>query len=362
MVRKTSRLDSRLAAVHAIMASRDVEALLFLGIKNIRYLTGFTGSDAALIVSERQTVLLVDGRYTTQARKQTRGIRVFEYREKAAGIEQVASGLRVKTLGFEAAAITYEFYALLLKKLKNIKLRAVTEDHLGSLRSVKSQEEIAFIKKAVQISTKALEAVLPFVKPGMPESDIALELHYRIRQQGAEALAFEAIIASGANAALPHAKPGSRRIKKGDLVVMDFGAVYGGYHSDETCTFGIGRLDRSQKKAYEAVKEAHDRALDAVRAGVACREIDGIARRSIEKRGYGKYFTHGTGHGIGLDVHEAPRLSIASDGILQEGMVVTVEPGIYIPGRWGVRLEDSVLVKKGGYEVLTRIPKDLTIL
>ena len=362
MVRKTTRSNSRLAAVHAVMASRGVDAVLFLGIKNIRYLTGFTGSDGALIVSEDQAVLLVDGRYTTQARKQTRGIRVFEYRDKAAGIEQIASDLRVKTLGFEAAAISYEFYALLLKKLKNIKLKAVTDDHLGDLRSVKSREEIALIKKAVQISTKALEAVLPLVKPGMRESDIALELHYRIRQQGAEALAFEAIIASGENAALPHAKPGSRRLKKGDLVVMDFGAVYGGYHSDETCTFGIGRLNRSQKKAYETVKEAHDRALDAIRAGVACRVIDDIARRSIEKGGYGKYFSHGTGHGIGLDVHEAPRLSIASNGTLQEGMVVTVEPGVYIPGRWGIRLEDSVLVKKEGCEVLTRIPKSITIL
>jgi len=362
MVRNTARLDSRLAAVHAIMAIRGVEAILFLDIKNIRYLTGFSGSDAALLVSENQTVLLVDGRYTTQARKQTRRIRVFEYREKAAGIAQVASGLRVKALGFEAAAITYEFYAILLKKLKNIKLRAVTEDHLGGLRSIKSRSEIAFIKKAVQISTRALETVLPLIKPGVQESDIALELHYRIRQEGAEAMSFEAIVASGENAALPHAKPGSRRLRKGDLVVIDFGAVYGGYHSDETCTFGIGRLNRSQKKAYETVKEAHDRALDAIRAGVACREIDGIARRCIEKGGYGKYFSHGTGHGIGLDVHEAPRLSIASNGALQDGMVVTVEPGIYIPGRWGIRLEDSVLVKKEGYEVLTRIPKDLRIL
>ena len=361
-MRNTIRPDSRLAAVHAIMAGRGVEALLFLDLKNIRYLTGFSGSDAALLVSEDQTVLLVDGRYTTQARKQTRRIRVFEYREKAMGIVQIASDLRVKTLGFEAAAITYDFYANLLKKLKNIKLRAITEDHLGGLRSIKSRGEIAFIKRAVQISTRALEASLPLIKPGVRETDIALELDYRIRQEGAEALSFETIVASGENGSLPHAKPGFRKLKKGDLVVIDFGAVYGGYHSDETCTFGIGRLNRSQKEAYEAVKEAHDRAMDAIRAGAACREIDGIARRCLEKRGYGKYFSHGTGHGIGLDVHETPRLSIASNGDLRDGMVVTVEPGIYIPGRWGIRLEDSVLVKKGGHEVLTRFPKDLRIL
>ncbi len=362
MARNTIPPDSRLAAVHAIMAGRGVEALLFLDLKNIRYLTGFSGSDAALLVSEDQTVLLVDGRYTTQARKQTRRIRVFEYREKAMGIVQIASDLRVKTLGFEAAAITYDFYANLLKKLKNIKLRAITEDHLGGLRSIKSRKEIAFIKRAVQISTHALEAIIPFIKPGVQETDIALELDYRMRQEGAEALSFETIVASGENAALPHAKPGFRRLKKGDLVVIDFGAVCGGYHSDETCTFGIGRLNRSQKDAYEAVKEAHDRAMDAIRAGAACREIDGIARRCLEKRGYGKYFSHGTGHGIGLDVHEAPRLSIASNGDLRAGMVVTVEPGIYIPGRWGIRLEDSVLVKKDGHEVLTQFSKDLRIL
>jgi len=362
MVHNSIHRGSRFAAIHAIMASRGVEAVLFLDLKNIRYLTGFSGSDAALIVSEEQTVLLVDGRYTTQARKQTRRIRVFEYREKVAGIVQVASRLRVKTLGFEAAAITYDFYTNLLKKLKSIKLRAITEDHLGGLRSIKSRREIAFIKRAVQISTRALESTLPVVKPGVQETDIALELDYRIRQEGAESLSFETIVASGENAALPHARPGSRRLKKGDLVVIDFGAVYGGYHSDETCTFGVGRLNHAQTDAYEAVKEAHDRAMDAVRAGTACREIDGIARRCLEKRGYGKYFSHGTGHGVGLDVHEAPRLSIASNGHLQEGMVVTIEPGIYIPGRWGIRLEDKLLVKKDGHEVLTRFPKDLRIL
>jgi Xaa-Pro aminopeptidase/Xaa-Pro dipeptidase len=344
------------------MTGRGVEALLFLDLKNIRYLTGFSGSDGALIVSEDRAFLLVDGRYTTQARTETRHIRVFEYREKSEGIAEITSDLRVKTLGFEAAAISYDFYARLLKKLNNVRLRAVTEDHLGGLRSVKNREEIALIRRAVKIATDALESVLPLMKPGVREIDIALELDHRMRREGAEALSFETIVASGENAALPHAKPGLRRLKKGDLVVVDFGAVCGGYHSDETCTFGIGRLSRDQTKAYEAVKEAHDLAVEAVRAGAPCKEIDGIARRCLGRRGYGKYFSHGTGHGIGLDVHEAPRLSMASNGDLREGMVVTVEPGVYIPGRWGIRLEDAVLVKGDGYEVLTRMPKDLKIL
>lgn len=362
MQRKTTDLDRRLAAVRDIMDGRGLDAILFLDMKNIRYLTGFSGSDGALIVSEDQAVLLVDGRYTTQARRETRHIRIREYRDKASGIAEVVSGLRVKKLGFEAAAISYDLYARLLKKFKDVRLRAVTEDHLGGLRSVKTRVEIDRIKRAVEISTRALEATLPMVKPGVLERDVALELHYRIRQEGAEGLAFEAIVASGENGALPHARPGLRKIRKGDLVVMDFGAVYGGYHSDETCTFGIGRLNRDQRKAYEAVKEAHDRAVEAIRPGASCREIDGIARRCLDQRGYGKYFSHGTGHGIGLDVHEAPRLSMASNGELRAGMVVTVEPGVYLPDRWGIRLEDAVLVTEGGHEILTRMPKDLIIL
>jgi len=362
VVRDPTHRGGRFATVRDIMSGRGVEALLFLDLKNIRYLTGFTGSDGALIVSRRSAVLLVDGRYTAQAGKETRHIRVFEYREKSEGIAGITSGLGVRTLGFEAAAISYDFYSRLLKKIGNVRLRAVTEDHLGGLRSVKSGEEIALIRRAVKIATDALETVLPLMKPGVREIDVALEIDHRMRRGGAEAPSFETIVASGENAALPHAKPGLRKLKKGDLVVVDFGAVCGGYHSDETCTFGIGRLGRDQTRAYEAVKEAHDLAVEAVRAGAACREIDGIARRCLERRGYGKYFSHGTGHGIGLDVHEAPRLSMASKGDLREGMVVTVEPGVYIPGRWGIRIEDAVLVKGDGHEVLTGMSKDLKIL
>ena len=194
------------------------------------------------------------------------------------------------------------------------------------------------------------------------EKDIALELDYRMARNEAEQVSFSTIVASGVNSSQPHAAPGSRKIRNGDIVMIDYGAVYHGYHSDETCTFIVGRADKKQKEVYSLVKEAHDRALAAVKAGASCKEIDRIARTCLESKDMGKYFTHGTGHGVGLDVHEAPRIADKSEHILEAGMVVTIEPGVYIPDLWGIRIEDMVLVKKNGFEVLTKVPKDLTIL
>ncbi len=183
-----------------------------------------------------------------------------------------------------------------------------------------------------------------------------------MRSMGAEAPSFDTIIASGPNSALPHARPGSRKIRPGDFVVVDYGAVWRGYHSDETCTFAVGGAGRRHKKIYAVVKEAHDRALEAVRPGVACRDVDAAARGVIEKAGYGPLFSHGTGHGVGLDVHEAPRLSTLSEAVLEKGMVITIEPGIYLPGFGGVRIEDTVLVEKGGARVLTEFSKELQVI
>jgi len=189
-----------------------------------------------------------------------------------------------------------------------------------------------------------------------------MELEFHIRKCGAELVSFPTIVATGANSAQPHAAPGSREIENGDIVMIDYGAIYRGYHSDETCTFVVGRADKKQKEVYSLVKNAHDMALEAIKTGTPCREIDRIARSCIEGGNLGKFFTHGTGHGVGLDVHEAPRIADKSINILEAGMVVTIEPGVYIPDQWGIRIEDMVLVKQGGGEVLTKVPKDLTIL
>jgi Xaa-Pro aminopeptidase/Xaa-Pro dipeptidase len=200
------------------------------------------------------------------------------------------------------------------------------------------------------------------IRPGIREQEIAIELDYRMRLKGAEQASFETIVASGANTALPHATPGNRRIAEGDCVMIDYGAVWGGYHSDETCTFFAGQADARQREVYGFVREAHDRAIGAIRAGIACSEIDRVARSCLAEAGLDSHFSHGTGHGVGLDVHEAPRLATGRQEILRAGMVVTVEPGVYLPGVWGVRIEDTVLVMEEGCELLTPTSKKLTII
>jgi len=337
------------------------DALLFFDMKNIRYLTGFTGSDGLLLIAGGKTVLLVDGRYITQAGEEAPHCEVIQYRDKIGGIAAVLAERGIARAGFEAAALSVELYDKLREQTGTTALSPLTGE-LASLRSIKDEEELSAIRRAVSAATAAIQEVLPLMRPGREERDVALELDYQMRRRGSEENSFPTIVAFGPNASLPHARPGVRKLAPGDPVVMDFGAVSGGYHSDETCTFVLGRPETDFVTAYGVVKEAHDRAIAAVRAGVSCREIDGIARRYIEEKGYGRHFSHGTGHGVGLDVHEAPRLSPLSDQVLAAGMVVTIEPGIYVPGRWGVRIEDMVLVQEDGCEVLTNMPKELKII
>ena len=352
---------SRISRIRSKLAGLKIEAILFFDMGNIRYLAGFSGSDGALLVGENKVVLMVDGRYATQARGETCGAEIFEYSDKIDGVVQVVADSGLQRIGFESVAINFNQYLSLKGGLKSLELKPISKE-ISSVRAVKDLNEIELIKKAARISSQALISTLELVGPGIREKDIALELEYRMGGEGAERVSFETIVASGKNSALPHAAPGLRKIENGDFVVIDYGAVYGGYHSDETCTYVVGSITERQKEIYGIVKDAHDRALDSLRAGVACREIDRIARSHIESAGFGKYFSHGTGHGVGLDVHEAPQISARAEGYLEAGMVVTIEPGIYIPGLWGVRIEDMFLVEKDGYEVLTKMPKDLEIL
>ncbi len=243
--------------------------------------------------------------------------------------------------------------------------RSALEPLLGgfqSLRAAKDQREISLIREAARIAGEALAAVREMIRPGVREKEIALELEYRMRRGGAERASFETIVAAGSNSALPHATPGCRAIADGDCVMVDYGAVVQGYHSDETCTYIVGHASARQETVYRLVREAHDRAIGAVRPGVSCGEIDRIARGYLEEAGMDRYFAHGTGHGVGLDVHEPPRLAAGREEILQAGMVVTVEPGIYLPNEWGIRIEDTVLVTDEGAERLTSSSKDLTVL
>jgi Xaa-Pro aminopeptidase len=338
----------------------DLDALLFLDMKNIRYLTGFTGSDGALLLKRSHLVLLVDGRYTTQAGEEVADVEVLKCNDKIEDVAEILAEDGVEAVGFEAAAISFEAYWKLKELIPDIRLAPLSDN--AGIRAIKDESEIACLKKAAGVASQTLAAMQDFIKPGIREIDIALELEYRMRLNGAEGVSFSTIVAANKNSALPHASPGTRMLSPGDVVVIDFGALYEGYHSDETCTFFLGHASVKQKEAYEIVKEAHDRALAAVKAGVSCREIDRIARDCIKGGGLGKYFSHGTGHGIGLDVHEPPKIAAPSEDIIEAGMVVTIEPGVYLPGQWGIRIEDTVLVKNDGYEILTKIPKDFTIL
>ena len=353
--------SERISKLQKRLHNLDVDALLFLDIKNIRYLTGFKGSDGALMISKKHNVLMVDGRYTNQAKREVEKSEIFEYREKVDGIEAVISEKKIKSVGFESVAMNVITHAKLQEKLKSVVLVPMP-DEIDAVRAIKDKTEIAYLRKAANISFKALCIISALLKPGVREKDIAIELDYQMVRNGAEQVSFNTIVASGINSSQPHAQPGMRKIKNGDIVMIDCGAVYRGYHSDETCTFIVGRTDAKQREVYSLVKKAHDVALNTIKAGVSCKDIDRTARSCIEDANLGKYFTHGTGHGIGLDVHEAPRIADKSEKILEAGMVVTIEPGVYIPNRWGIRIEDMVLVKEKGFEVLTKSPKDFMIV
>jgi Xaa-Pro aminopeptidase len=342
-------------------AEAEADALLILGAKNIRYLTGFTGGDGALMAGPDWLMLMVDGRYVTQARAEAPGTEVLEFRNRVDEIAAAAHRRGVGTVGFESPHLSVEEYLRLKEALPEVTLRPLPK-RFEFLRAVKDDWEIDRIREAARIAGEALAVVRGMIRTGVLEKEIALELEYRMRRGGAEQVSFETIVAAGADAALPHATPGCRPIADGDFVLIDCGAVSDGYHSDETCTFVVGRVSERQRDVYRLVLEAHDRAIRSVRAGVSCAEIDRIARSCLDEEGLAGNFSHGTGHGVGLDVHEAPRLAAGREEILRAGMVVTIEPGVYLPGVWGIRIEDTVLVTEEGCEILTRTSKNLTII
>jgi len=353
--------EKRISRIRSILRANNIEGILLVGMTNIRYLVGFTGSDAVLFIGEKISVLLIDGRYITQAGKEVTGCEILEYKDKIEGITALILDCGVKNIGFESSVLTCDQYFRLKDQLRGVVLKPLSTD-IDSIRAIKDSNEIKYIRKAAHIASRSLMSIMEEIKPGMSEKDVALILESKMADSGGEGLSFETIVASGQNSALPHAKPGFNKIKEGDFVVIDYGSLYNGYHSDETRTLTMGKITEKQKKIYNIVKDAHDRALEAVKAGVSCREIDGIARGWIERAGFGQYFSHGTGHGVGLEVHEAPVISMNSEGFLEAGMVITVEPGIYIPGLWGIRIEDMALVERDGCDILSNISEELRIL
>jgi Xaa-Pro aminopeptidase/Xaa-Pro dipeptidase len=360
MRQKNKNSLDRISRLRQKFSTYKIDSLIFFNMSNIRYLSGFTGSEGVLLINSDKTYLLVDGRYTTQACREVTDIQIIKYVDKIEGIIQAIKKLKLKHIGFEADSITVEMYNRLKSRIQD-EIFVALSDELKLIRAYKDETEIALLKKAAEISSSAILSVIGEIKPGCTEKELALQLEFNARKYGADGLAFEAIVAAGVNSALPHAQPTDRKIKKGDFVVIDFGVKYRGYCSDETCTIAFGKLTDRQKNAYQMVKDAHDRALAVIKGNVAAADIDHCARSFFGKK-YGRYFVHGTGHGVGLEVHEAPRLSSNSNDILKPQMVVTVEPGLYIPGFWGIRIEDTVLVKENSCEKFTKMDKELIII
>ena len=352
--------SDRLRRLQKNLSTWNIEGLMITNMDNVRYLSGFAGSEGLLVVGADQTSILVDGRYTVQARMQCKTAAVIEYSDRIGKLVEVLRDMQPDRVGFESASMSVAFYRELSRRLRGIKLVAL-DDKLRWLRARKDAGEIALMKKAAAIGSSAIRSVLRQARAGWTEREFALALEVAARQAGADALAFKPIVASGKNAALPHAKPSGRRLRSGDFVVVDFGVRYQGYCSDETCTFAIGELTDAQKNAYRAVKLAHDEAIALIRPGVKTADVDACVRRVLGNK-YEKYFVHGTGHGVGLDVHEPPRLASGSVDMLEAGMVVTVEPGLYYPGRWGIRIEDTVWVQEKGCEKITKMNKNLIVM
>lgn len=342
-----------------LIEQQGLDALLFTDMTNIRYLSGFTGSDALLVVTLSDAYFLTDSRYTTQAAAET-GLSVRTYKVKRDGVGELLRELDCKRIGFESSRVSYAFYQDLAAVVPGVEWAPVAAAE--QLRQLKDEDELSCICRAADYNAAALHSIQNLLVPGACEQDISLELEIALRRLGGEDKAFDFIVASGARGALPHGVASTRRLAAGELVTIDFGTRCDGYHSDETVTFAIGPVADHLRRLYDVVLEAHDRAINAVKPGERLSGIDAVARSYIAAQGFGDYFGHGLGHGVGLEVHEWPRVSPQSQAVAEVGMVFTIEPGIYLPGTGGVRIEDIVAVTENGCRVLTRVPKVFTVL
>lgn len=354
-------VPNRVAAARRYLDRLELEAILVTAIPTIRYLTGFTGSDGIAVIGREGLWFLTDSRYTTQAGEEVAGFTVVEYRKKFEDTAEFLKEQGFGRVGFDGAHMTVAQHSYLAEYLTPDSLVALPGD-FAALRAVKDPAELAAMVAIARLASQAFLDFVPMIRPGVTEFRLALELEWLLREAGADAASFSLIVASGPRGGLPHASPTDRVIAPGDLVTFDFGAIRNGYCSDETVTVAVGEPDHRQREIYRIVKEAHDLALERVRPGAACSEVDAAARDHISSRGYRENFGHGTGHGIGLEIHEKPTVSPRSDEILEEGMVITIEPGIYLPGWGGVRIEDTVCVTRDGYRTLTGVSKELMLL
>lgn len=343
-----------------IFEDKNLDAIIISDGYSMRYLSGFSGETGFLYISKNKNILLTDSRYTVQAEKEAADFEVvqIEKGDYVGEIKKISQNENLQRVGFENESISYSEY-IMLKNSFCAKTLVEADDKISALRIVKMPFEIENMKKAESIGDLAFEKILSFIKPGVTELEVAAMLEFYMKSAGAERLSFETIVASGINSSMPHAVPTNKKIEKGDFVTMDFGCKYNGYCSDMTRTVVVGKANDKQKEIYNIVLEAQIAGLESVKSGKKGWEIDKISRDIILKAGYGECFGHGLGHSVGLFIHESPRLSPSENGIIPENCIETVEPGIYIKGFGGVRIEDMVLVTKDGYENLAHSPKQL---
>ena len=340
-----------------------VDALLVSALPNIRYLTGFTGDNGLVVATPDSLTLFTDPRFTIQAAQECScKVHVMKKGPLEAAATELIRKRRYKRIGFESTRIAYDAYRRLKQALPLGAALKPLSGVIERLRMTKTVDEIARIRASVITNSKAFTKIIGSIRPGQSESQIAAELEFEMRRGGAEKAAFETIVAAGERSALPHARPTSRKLANDELLLIDMGACQEGYMSDMTRVLFLGRPSTRVQKMYRAVAEAQLAAIDAVRPGATAGEVDRRARRSLESAGLGKAFVHSTGHGLGLEIHEPPRVGKKDQTKLEPGMVITIEPGAYIEGYGGIRIEDTVLVTPHGCEVLTPTSKELVLL
>jgi Xaa-Pro aminopeptidase len=349
----------RLRKIQNKIKSSEGDALLIVKPENRLYVSGFTGTSAFIVITPLESYLITDFRYVEQANKQAPEYTIVDYgSDFLACLKKCLTEHNVKSLLFEEDYITYAQFQSWQNSLQPIQLKPA-KNIVENLRVVKDKDEIVLLHKATDIAEQSFRKVLNIIKPGIRENEVALELEYQMRRLGATGPSFETIVASGIRSSMPHGVASDKILQPGEFIIIDFGAVYGGYHSDLTRTIIIGKANTEQRKVYRAVLEAQCKALDAVKPGITCHDLDDIARKHLAKYGYDKFFGHSLGHGVGLAIHEKPKVSFGSEEILLTGMAITVEPGVYISQIGGVRIEDLVIVTDHGCINLTHLNKDL---
>ena len=355
-------MKNRIKILRAKIKKENLDAFLVTDLINIRYLTGFTGSNALLVVTHTSVVLITDFRYQEQVKKETNLCKIIiSSGSLFVSLYEKSILKKANSVGFEGSDLVFTTAQKIKRLFKPIKF-VPFDNFVEDIASQKDELEIAATIKAIKISDNVFSEILEFVKPGMTELDVSAEISYRIKKHGGEKESFKTIVAGGINSSMPHAVVTNKRLKNNEPLLIDFGAKVNGYRSDMTRTLFFGNITQKFIEIYNIVLNAQTIAIEHVRSGISCSDIDGLARDYIANSGYGNFFKHSLGHGIGLRIHESPRISTISKDVLKENMIITIEPGIYLPNKYGIRIEDNILVQKNGYKNLTKSPKELIVL